>query len=71
MTRRVRVANASLKAVAFSASCERPVRVAGKGVAGTVANDDWRVTSERGRSGSSDELQNFGAKRRHPPPGFL
>src|ERR1700720_1841858 len=34
VTRRVRVANAGLKLVAFSASCEWLVRVAGKGVAG-------------------------------------
>jgi hypothetical protein len=32
LTRRVRVANAGLKVVAFSASCRWLVRVAGKGV---------------------------------------
>ena len=32
MTRRVRVANAGLKAAAFSTSCRWLVRVAGKGV---------------------------------------
>jgi len=41
LTRRVRVANAGLKAVVFLTGCRWLVRVAGKGVRGAVAGDEW------------------------------